>query len=234
MIAVLALPVTAAALTVHAHQHRRAARAQDAIKVPRVHFDVPIPTLLAGGESVTLTGTISNAGARAALVLESKDAGHDWRKSARAPVRRSTFKLTWLPPADRTIELRFAILRARRLLTRSNTLTMRTGPAPHYCPTPHAPTDVPAGDGWISGGLYESGGPEPGILVCVSGPYSIAAVNEAGTAVTTAEVTGQDYTLIVPPGNYELAAKDGTCYSEETLIVTAGKGVQARTICEIE
>jgi len=237
VIAVLALPVVpaAAAAHAHAHTHRTArARARGANQVPRVHFDDEVPTLLGGGETVTLRGTVKNTGAGAAIVLEIREAGGRWKASVRAPVHKGAFKLKWLPPAGRTIALRFAVRRSRHLLTLSTTLTVRIGAAPQYCPMPRAPTDVPAGDGWISGGLYRAGGPEPGTLACESGPYSISAINEAGTAVTTQEVAGSDYTLIVPPGNYELDAMSGACYSEQTIIVVAGKGVQARTICDIE
>ena len=198
----------------------------------RVHIDEGVPTLLAGGEVLKLSGSESGAPRRAHVQLEERVA-HGWKVVARSPLRRGGFVLSWRPPADSLLNVRITVRSATRVLAYSAAVRVRVGSAPRYCPQAPAPSSVPAGDGWIVGGLYYSGGPAPGIFECHGGPYTVAAVDEAGAqtgAVTVADGAAS-YVLVLPAGSYELQS-ELSCYSDEVTVV-AGKGVKADTICNI-
>jgi hypothetical protein len=102
---------------------------------------------------------------------------------------------------------------------------------PDYCAEPSPPINVPAGDGWIVGGLYLSGGPYPGIFACQDASYEVTVTNEEGTVVATQQVTsgGQGYTFILPPGRYTLTADGPTA----TSAVTAGAQTKTNIISPI-
>ena len=226
--ATLALAVLALfATTAGAHSAAAAARP------PAVHLNGGVPTLLRAGERLTLSGRVLRVPRGARIVLEVGGSSGGWRKVASARVRRGSFKLGWTPPAGATLTLRLTLRAHGRVLAYSSKLTLGVGPAPQYCPQARAPTSVPAGDGWITGGLYDSGGPAPGIFDCQSGPYAIDAVDEAGESTATQEVAGQNYLFVLPAGSYELEAKESSCFSEDPVTVLAGKGTAANTICDI-
>ncbi len=225
----LAVAVLALAATADASAHSAAAAARP----PAVHLNGGVPALLSAGERLTLSGRVQRAPGGARIVLELGGSGGSWRKVARASVRRGSFKLAWTPPAGATATLRLTLRAHGRVLVYSSKLTLIVGPAPQYCPQVAAPTSVPAGDGWISGGLYDSGGPAPGIFDCRSGPYAINAVNEAGETTATLQVTGKVYLFVLPPGSYELEAEESSCFSEDPVTVIAGRGTTANTICDI-
>jgi hypothetical protein len=102
---------------------------------------------------------------------------------------------------------------------------------PDDCAEPSPPVDVPAGDGWIVGGLYLSGGPYPGIFACQDASYTVTVTNEEGTVVATQQVTsgGQSYTFILPPARYTLTADGPTA----TSTVTAGAQTKTNIISPI-
>lgn len=200
--------------------------------VPKVHLDGPIPTLLSAGERVKLSGRVSGGSRGEQIALESH-AGGAWKIVKRAPVSAGAFKLAWTPAAGQTLTLRLTLRLAGRVIAYSSKLTLRVGPAPQFCPKAPAPTSVPAGDGWVYGGLYDSGGPAPGVFNCQSGPYTVVAVDEAGQPALSQPVSGMDYVLLLPAGSYELEADESSCFSEAAVLVVAGKGVKANTICDV-
>jgi len=104
------------------------------------------------------------------------------------------------------------------------------GQAPVYCAAPAPPPQVPAGDGWVVGGLYIEGGPYPGIHRCFAGDYTITVHDQAGNTVATQHVQdGQSYTLVLPAGSYALSS--GFCRGVAT--VTAGRRSTADTLCDV-
>jgi hypothetical protein len=231
--ATLALAGALASLALFAPAAASAYSASAGARPPTVHLNGGVPLLLGGGERLTLSGRVQRAPRGARIVLEVTRSSGSRRKVARASVRRGSFKLAWTPPAAATLTLRLTLRAHGRVLAYSTKLTLRTGPAPRYCPRAPAPTSVPAGDGWIAGGLYDSGGPAPGIFDCRSGPYGISAVDEAGETTATQEVAGADYVFVLPAGSYELEAAEASCFSEDPVTVVAGKGTTANTICAI-
>lgn len=198
---------------------------------PRVHLNQAIPTLLAAGERVKLSGRVTRAPHAAKIALEERS-GSGWRIVKRAALAHGAFVLSWAPPAGRSSSLRITLRAAHRVLAVSSPVSVRVGPAPVYCPKPQAPASLPPGAGWVEGGLYLSGGPAPGSFACKSGPYPISAIDEAGETSATLQVSGQDYVLVLPAGSYELESEH-SCFSEEAVTVTAGKGVKADTICNV-
>ncbi len=201
---------------------------------PRVRLANGIPTLLAAGEAVRLRGRVIAALAGERIALEDRpQTGGRWSIAKRAPIRDGRFELSWKPPADSSLALRIALRASGRVLALSTTVAMRVGAAPVYCPRASPPSELPAGDGWILGGLYDSGGPAPGVFDCQRGPYEITALDEAGEPAAMEQVSGNDYVLVLPPGNYQLAANESSCLSEAAATVVAGKGTLANTICNI-
>jgi hypothetical protein len=209
--------------------------AAPALAAPQVRLIGGIPTLLAAGESVKVSGRVLHGPRAARIVLEDRPAGRTWRVARRGSVRAGVFRLLWTPPAGAALKLRFTLRAGGRVLARSTTLELRVGPAPRFCPTPAAPeaSSVPAGDGWITGGLYDEGGPAPGIFACHSGPYSVSAVNEAGETTLTQQVGGTGYALILPAGSYELEANEQSCFSEAAVTVQPDRGSALNVICQV-
>jgi hypothetical protein len=236
LLGMCALPVAAAAASSSARARAHAATEPVAheLAVPRVRLAGGIPTLLAAGEQVRLHGRVLDALAGEHIALEDRpESGGRWSIAKRAPIRNGRFELSWKPPAASTLALRIALRGSGRVLALSTAVALRVGQAPVYCPTAKAPSDVPAGDGWILGGLYESGGPAPGIFVCQRGAYEITALNEAGEVAAMQQVSAGEYVIVLPPGDYELAADESSCLSEAAATVVAGKGTLTNTICSI-
>lgn len=200
--------------------------------VPSVRLTGSVPNLLAAGQSLALSGQVRHAPSGSRLQLERR-LGAGWHAVAHARLRGATFKLTWSPPPQATLTLRITLRGSGRLLSYSSAFTVRTGRKPRYCPTARVnPASIPAGDGWIYGGEYDSGGPAPGIFECVTAPYTLEALGEGGEAAATLQVGTGDYVLALPPGYYELETVGG-CASEAQVKVSAGKGVQANVVCQI-
>jgi hypothetical protein len=96
------------------------------------------------------------------------------------------------------------------------------------CNSPAPPGSVPAGDGWIVGGVYSEGGHPPGTPRCAGVSYTVTATNPAGKVVKSQTVAADDsYTLVVPAGSYNLAS--GACRATAT--VTAGQQTDADIYC---
>ncbi len=174
-------------------------------------------------------------------------------------ISKGRFALSWAPKVGSRVALRLAVRHRGRELAATKTHHMTVldnpAPAPHttpeahptpethptperrewtpeYCPEPQFPSDVPAGDGWIVGGLYLSGGPAPGIFVCQSAPYTITVTDATGATVATQQVLDrQSYTFILPSGSYTLTSENG-CIAEPA-VVTAGAQTKANTVCNI-
>lgn len=198
-----------------------------------VRLSAPVSSLLAAGEHVKIRGRVLDSPRRSQMALEASSSGTGWHVVARAPVRGGRFSLSWLPPAGRRTTVRLSLRHAGRLLARSSPVGVSVGPPPQLCPEAHAPANLPAGDGWVVGGLYDEGGPAPGIFDCVSGPYEIVAIDDAGNQQGSVKVGGlESYVLVLPPGSYELHNAEDNCFSEEVTVV-AGMAVKANTVCQI-
>jgi hypothetical protein len=146
--------------------------------------------------------------------------------------RRGAFSLRWRvskTTATGPLKLRLTVIREGRLVVAGSPWQSFVGPAAVYCkpPAPRA-VAIPAGDGWIVGGVYDQGGPFPGIYQCESAPYTVTATGASGVVVRQNVAALHSYTLVVPAGSYMLAS--GACRGTAT--VTAGRRTQANTDCD--
>jgi hypothetical protein len=197
--------------------------------IPSVSIAPPLPQVVRGGATVTVSGRVRNPPPGAVVVLEQR-ASSRWQAIVRGRIRRDAFTLRWHPSAAGRITVRVALKLQARDVAVSGAAQVLVGPAPVYCAAPVPPAQLPAGDGWIVGGLYLEGGPFPGIHQCVAGDYTITVLDQAGDTVATQQVQGgQSYTLVLPAGSYTFSS--GFCRGAAT--VTAGLQSRADTLCDV-
>jgi hypothetical protein len=204
----------------------------------------PLPTLVRVGQTLAVSGRVTGGRAGTSVELEYRgpqgQAPQSWTVLAKAsPARRGRFKLSWhvsQPRAFQQVLLRVAAVRRGKLVAASTPVQTLIGPANIRCATPVPPAvNIPAGYGWIEGGLYIAGGPAPGVYQCVSGPYTVTATNTATGAVAATQTVagGQSYTLVVPAGTYTLTTSNGVCPGSNTATVAAGHGTLADSVCNV-
>jgi len=206
----------------------------------RPRFLTSVPRRPIGGGLVGFEGSVRGAPAGSVVILEQLKARHRWSAITRAPVRGGHFFMQWSVPEVRSLTVRLTLRAGSRAL-------VSTAPGTVYprkvlvkgCSTPRPPANVPAGDGWVTGGVYTVGGPAPGLDVC-RGALTLTVSNQSGVVVATSQVAeGASYTLVLPPGSYNLAAGSrlaaGLTISEcqGTASVTAGQETRANTVCSI-
>lgn len=230
---------TAAAATVAAGA---ATVAADALAAARptsgpgaIVLSAPLPTSAHQGDTVTITGRVRRARRARTAVLELMRPPGAWRAAATGRVGSTgRFTLRWSVPGSAHVGL----VTLRVIARRGHATLARTGPtqsaiasAPVLCAPPVPPAvDIPVGDGWIVGGLYNVGGPFPGIDECDGSAYTVTATDSSGVVQATQNVAaGHSYTLVVPAGAYTLAS--GFCRGSAT--VTAGQQTKADTVCPV-
>lgn len=199
---------------------------------PSIRLARPVPHVVRIGDTLTIRGRVQHTPPRPSIALQTTRT-QPWVTVARAwPASGGRFVLRW-HVGPRTLTgpwlLRVAVLVAGRALTATHSVTVGVGSAFVRCAAPVPPAiNIPAGDGWIVGGLYDEGGPFPGIDECSSSGYTITATAADGTVAATQTVAGgHSYTLVVPAGTYTLNAH--FCRGQAT--VTAGRQTAANTIC---
>jgi hypothetical protein len=191
-----------------------------------------VPSAPRAGERVEIRGRVADAPRATKVLLEEHDSAGSWKSIASVRVRAGRFTLTWRPLTAQRLAVRLTVRHHGRVLTRSNTVQINVGRPLEYCPEPPAPTNLPSGDGWIYGGVYDSGGPAPGIFACRSGPYEVSATGEAGTTVASEMVLGREsFVLVVPQGLYTVHAP--TCGFSEEVSVAPGEGSKVEAVCSI-
>jgi hypothetical protein len=197
-----------------------------------VAFATAPPGVVRIGQTVLVSGRARHVPRTATAILQVRR-GTGWSALAQARVGRSgSFAIRWSIPAGTPlgpVTLRLAVRRRARLLATSLPAQSAVGSAYVPCAAPTPPAmPLPAGDGWIVGGLYEEGGPFPGFDRCSPTPYTITATDSAGTVQATQSVAaGDGYWLDVPAGTYTLTS--GPCRGQAT--VTAGRQTTADTLC---
>jgi hypothetical protein len=200
---------------------------------PSITARKPLPSVVRIGQRLTVTGRVRLPPRGAQVALQSARGSH-WRVLASTTLRRSgAFSLHWRVGQGTAIgplKLRLTVIREGRLLVAGSSWQSFVGPAAVYCKPAVPPAfAIPAGDGWIVGGVYSQGGPFPGIYRCDDAPYTVTATNASGTVVASQNVAAlHSYTLVVPAGSYMLAS--GGCHGSAT--VTAGRQTQADTNCD--
>ena len=88
----------------------------------------------------------------------------------------------------------------------------------------------------IAGRLVEIGGPAPGSPRAIAGTILVyRTANRSGTPLTTVRTDAHgNFTLIVDPGTYYLAARSGRCVSAGPTIAPAGKTTRTDVICSVK
>jgi hypothetical protein len=200
---------------------------------PSIRLARELPSVVRIGDTVTVAGRLAPGRRdRPAIALQGRRL-RSWLTLARTRATRAgRFALRW-PVRAGTLtgpfQLRVVALAGGRVLAATRPITVGVGPRFVRCAAPVSPGTVPAGDGWIVGGLYDEGGPFPGIDRCSSAEYTITATASDGSIAATQTVAGDhSYTLVVPAGTYALSAGN-VCRGQAT--VDAGQQTQADTVC---
>ena len=179
------------------------------------------------GQVVPVSGSVSRLPRQARVQLQSRTTGA-WQTVLSSPLRDADFTLHW-HVRTRAYQLRAVLLSEGHRVAASATASVLVGPAIVRCRPAAAPTMLPAGDGWIAGGVYLMGGAAPGLDQCQSSASTITATSTSGSVVLTKKLAGGDgYALVLPAGGYEL--RDGVCRGQAT--VTAGQRTVADTDCD--
>lgn len=188
------------------------------------------------GQTIRFSGRV-RCRARSVATLQGRVVGphvRRWRALERAPLPAGAarFSLRWKVPSSlqgKQFSIRVAVLVHGRAAAFTIPVTGIIGPSVVKCLPPVPPAvNIPPGDGWIVGGLYDEGGPYPGINECSPTPYTVTATDSYGRTLASVTVPGRaSYTIVVPAGSYTLAS--GACHGSAT--VTAGHGTQANVYC---
>jgi hypothetical protein len=151
-----------------------------------------------------------------------------WHTLLTVSLRGENFTLHW-HVRSREFQLRVALLSGPHRIAASAPASVLVGSAIVRCHPAATPTNLPAGDGWIAGGVYLQGGPAPGIDQCQSTSSTVTATSLSGSVVASQKLAGGDgYALVVPAGTYRV--QDGECRGDATVI--AGRRTVADTDCD--
>jgi hypothetical protein len=176
---------------------------------------------------VLVSGTVTHSPAHTRIQLQGRSAAA-WHALLTASFHGEQFTLHWHVRA-REFQLRAVLLSGRHRIATSAVASLLVGSAIVRCHPATAPANLPAGDGWIEGGVYLQGGPAPGIDQCQSNSSTVTATSASGYVVASQSLpAGDGYALVVPAGTYQL--HDGECTGEAT--VTAGRRTVADTDCD--
>jgi hypothetical protein len=192
---------------------------------------ISIPGTVTAGTAVVLRGRVSHAPGDSTVDLESRPpVGGRWTVLARGAVVHGRFAVTWRPRSASFVMARVILVRHARTLARTTPASVLIGAAPVYCAAASPPGSLPPGDGYIVGGVYNVGGPAPGITVCQGEANTVTVTGASGATVASQAVpAGQSYTFVLPAGTYQLST--GYCRGQAT--VTAGAGTHADTVCAV-
>jgi hypothetical protein len=178
------------------------------------------------GQAVLVSGTVIHPSAHARIQLQGRTTAA-WHALLTVSFHGNTFTLHWHVRA-RESQLRAVLLSGRHRFAASAAASLLVGSAVVRCHPAAAPANLPAGDGWIEGGVYLQGGPAPGIDQCQSTSSTVTATSVSGYVLASQNLAGGDgYALVVPAGTYQL--RDGQCTGEATVI--AGRRTVTDTDC---
>lgn len=196
---------------------------------PRIRLS--FPGTVTAATTVTLRGRVSRAPRDSTMRLETRaPTGGRWTAIAGGGVIGGRFKILWKPRTASFVMLRVALLWHLRTLAVTPAASVLVGAAPVYCAPAAPPTSLPAGDGYIVGGVYDVGGPAPGITVCQGQANTVTVAGSNGATVASGHVAaGQSYTFVLPAGVYSLTA--GFCHGTAT--VRPGAATRADTVCDV-
>ncbi|MEA2370513.1 MAG: hypothetical protein QOH12_907 [Solirubrobacteraceae bacterium] len=191
---------------------------------------VALPTGATVGRALRLDGRVDRGVAGATAELERSAGAGRWTVLAKGRVRGGRFALRWTPRSPGLLAIRVVAVEHGRTIASTRAGTIAIGAAPIYCAAPDPPGRLPRGYGYIVGGVYNVGGPAPGITVCRGQDGTVTVTDAAGRTVASRTVAGgQSYTFVLPAGTYTLEAD--FCRGEAS--VRAGAGTHADTVCPV-
>jgi hypothetical protein len=179
------------------------------------------------GQVVAVSGTATHAPAGARVQLQGRlTAG--WQVLVTVSLHGQRVTLHW-HVRTREFQLRLALLSRRHRVATSAVSSVLVGSAIVRCRPAPAPAQLPAGDGWIQGGVYLQGGAAPGIDQCQSSASTVTVTSGGTDMVASQALAGGDgYALVLPAGTYTL--RDGECTGHATVIT--GRRTVADTDCD--
>jgi hypothetical protein len=206
---------------------------------PSIMVNRPLIGLVRIGQRLTVTGRVRNAPRGLRIALQQAEwalfrSGGSWRVLASTTAgRHGAFRVSWRVRPGTAIgplELRLVAIRKRWVVVAGSPWQSAVGSAAVYCrPAQPQAGVIPAGDGWIVGGVYDQGGAFPGIYQCAGSPYTVSATDASGKVLARQSVAAlHGYRLVVPAGSYTLTS--GSCRGVAT--VTAGRPTRADTDCD--
>ena len=200
---------------------------------PSPRFLSAVPKRPIGGGTTGFTGSVVGAPDGSRVTLEQRRASHHWSVIAVARVDGGSFQLQWPVAEVSSLTVRLTLARGGRRLARTAPSTVHPRTVfVEDCSAPTPPASVPAGDGWVTGGVYTVGGPAPGVDVC-RGAGTVTVISQSGLAVASTQVPeGSSYTIVLPVGSYNLTVgSSNECLGTAT--VTASRETKANTICSV-
>jgi hypothetical protein len=178
------------------------------------------------GQVVVVKGAVTHPPTHARIQLQGRTSDA-WHVLLTRSFHGESFTVSW-HVRTREYQLRAVLLSRRHRIATSAVASLLVGSAIVRCHPAAAPANLPAGDGWIEGGVYLRGGPAPGIDQCQGRPSTVTATSANGYAAASRDLAaGHGYALVVPAGTYRL--QDGECTGQAT--VTAARRTVADTDC---
>ncbi|HWH10253.1 MAG TPA: hypothetical protein VG165_03935 [Solirubrobacteraceae bacterium] len=199
---------------------------------PATRITATLPGLATAGTAVVVSGRISHAPAGSTAELEARPpAGSaEWSVLAKARISGGRFIVGWTPQSAGFLKIRAIVVRRSRTIAATRSTSLLVGAAPVYCAPAAMLTPLPFGTGLIVGGVYNVGGPAPGIIVCQDQANTVTVTDSIGSPVASVELAaGQSYAIVVPAGSYTLTA--GSCRG--SAVVTQGATTHADTVCAV-
>ncbi|HEX3873532.1 MAG TPA: hypothetical protein VHW26_05265, partial [Solirubrobacteraceae bacterium] len=135
------------------------------------------------GRTVVLRGRVTHPPSDSTMDLERRGAGGRWTVLAGGGIVHGRFAIRWKPRTASFLMIRVVLVRHARTIAATQTKSLLIGAAPVYCAAPSPPGNLPEGDGYIVGGVYNVGGPAPGITVCQGQANTVTVTGVTGATV---------------------------------------------------
>ncbi|HEY5197043.1 MAG TPA: hypothetical protein VIJ51_08455 [Solirubrobacteraceae bacterium] len=199
---------------------------------PVTRITVTLPGVATAGTALVVAGRVSHAPAGSTAELEGRPpvAGSRWSVLAKGRIAGGRFTAGWTPGTAGFLTIRAIVVRRSTTIAATRSASLLVGAAPVYCAPTTSLSPLPYGDGLIVGGVYNVGGPAPGITVCQGQANTVTVTDSFGSPVASVQLAaGQSYAIAVAAGSYTLSA--GSCRG--SAVVTAGAATHADTVCDV-
>jgi hypothetical protein len=199
---------------------------------PVTRITATLPGVATAGTALVVGGRVSHAPAGSTAELEARppSGGGPWTVLAKGRITSGRFTISFTPGSAGFVTIRAIVVRRSRTIAATRSAPLLVGAAPAYCTPTTSLSPLPPGDGLIVGGVYNVGGPAPGITVCQGQANTVTVTDSFGSPVASVQLAaGQSYAIVVAAGTYTLSA--GSCRG--SAVVTAGAATHADTVCDV-